>query len=104
MSSLDVKAEDEPAQPKKEVDAKALADVEKYLSVGQDTTSKKSSEATKKKEAEAPKPLVKVDAADVGLLAEQLDMNRVKATELLRKYDADVGKALTGWVTSGAGA
>ena len=32
--------------------------------------------------------------------AEQLDMSKTKATELLRAHDADAVKAMTAWVTA----
>lgn len=43
---------------------------------------------------------VKVDAADVTLLVEQLDMTKPKATELLRSHDGDAVKALTAYITA----
>lgn len=63
MSKLDTRGEEEPTQPKKEVDLKALNDAMKNLGVGQET---EKPQAAKKEEA--PKPLVKVDQADVALL------------------------------------
>lgn len=104
MSSLDVKSEEEPAQPKKEVDQKALAEAMKFLSVGEEKGKKAAEAGGKKKDVEAPKPVIKVDQADVALVAEACDMNKVKATELLRRYDADAGKAMGAWVRAGAGA
>lgn len=101
MSSLDVKTEDEPAQPKKEVDQKALAEAMKFLSVGQDTGATKKAAEGKKKDAEPPKPLVKVDQADVALLVEQLDLSKAKATKLLRANEADVRRAMVAWVEAG---
>lgn len=64
MSSMDIKGDEETAQPKKEVDLGALHDAIKNLSVGQEQSKKPES----KKKEEAPKPLVKVDPADVALL------------------------------------
>jgi hypothetical protein len=41
------------------------------------------------------------DIVDINLAqAEQLDMSKTKATELLRAYDADAVKAMTAWVTA----
>lgn len=65
MSSLDAKGDEDTAQPKKEVDLKALNDAMKNLGVGQEE--KKKTQAVKKDEG-PPKPLVKVDQADVTLL------------------------------------
>lgn len=105
MSSLDVKTEeqDDSAAPKKEVDQKALAEAMKFLSVGQDSNAavKKTAEGGKKKDAEPPKPLLKVDAADVALLVEQLDLPKARATDLLRANEADVEKAMGAWVVAG---
>ena len=52
MSSLDARGEEEPTQPKKEVDLSALNDAIKNLSVGKEE--KKKPEKAKKEEA--PKP------------------------------------------------
>ncbi|WPG98116.1 Hypothetical protein R9X50_00090200 [Acrodontium crateriforme] len=95
MSSLD--ATDESSASKKEVDLKALNNAMRNLGAGGDDKAKKMASAKKE---EAKKPLVKVDPADVTLLAQQLDMNKTKATELLRSHDADVKKAMISWVTS----
>ncbi|KAK3071058.1 hypothetical protein LTR53_009344 [Teratosphaeriaceae sp. CCFEE 6253] len=95
MSSLDAKGEDDAA-PKKEMDLKALNDAMKNLGVAQDQQTP--SAAAKKQEA--PKKLIKVDQADVGLLVDQLDMSKTKATELLRAHEADAVKAMTAWVTA----
>ncbi|KAI5236662.1 hypothetical protein E4T42_09386 [Aureobasidium subglaciale] len=43
---------------------------------------------------------LKVDMADVVLLADNLDVSRVKATELLRSNDADPVKAMRAWFTT----
>lgn len=114
MASLDAKDDEVTAQPKKEADLKALNDAMKNLEVGPEV---KKPQAVKKKE-EPAKPLVKVDQADVTLLvrcewrtadgntcadqdqADQLDMSKMKATELLRAHDADAVKAMTAWVTA----
>lgn len=64
MSKLDARG-DEDAAPKKEMDMKALNDAMKNLGVGQEQEKEKA-QAVKK--VETPKPLVKVDQADVTLL------------------------------------
>ncbi|KAF2454222.1 hypothetical protein BDY21DRAFT_374157 [Lineolata rhizophorae] len=43
---------------------------------------------------------VKVDAADVGLLVDQLELSKVKATELLKAHDGDAVRAMTAFVTA----
>lgn len=63
MSALDAKDNDEG--PKKEVDLKALSDAMKNLDV---TKAGTTAAATKRKEEEVKKPLIKVDAGDVALL------------------------------------
>ncbi|KAL7808534.1 hypothetical protein V8C44DRAFT_359690 [Trichoderma aethiopicum] len=44
--------------------------------------------------AAAAKKSVKVDAADVALLVDQLEVNKAKATELLKAHDGDAVAAL----------
>ncbi|KAF1823720.1 uncharacterized protein K489DRAFT_370040 [Dissoconium aciculare CBS 342.82] len=96
MSSLDVRGDDDGNAPKKEADLKALGEALKSLDVNQ--AQQKRTEIAKKEEA--PKKVIKVDPTDVSLLAEQLDLSKTKATDLLRAHDADVVKALTAWVWS----
>ncbi len=63
MSKLDTRGEEEPVQPKKEVDLKALNDAMKHLGVAQ-----QQEKPLAVKKEEAPKLLIKVDQADVALL------------------------------------
>ncbi|KAM0717304.1 hypothetical protein Q7P37_007156 [Cladosporium fusiforme] len=103
LSSLDNKSLNEPsAAPKKEVDMKALNDAMKALeSVSGGAGSKGAASSGKKVDSDAePVKVVKVDAADVTVLAEQLDVSRPKATELLRTHDLDVVKAMKAWVAA----
>jgi NACalpha-BTF3-like transcription factor len=103
MSSLeDARSADinAPAQPKKEVDMKALTDAMKMLEAGVKPATQKKADDSKKKEEEVKKPLIKVEPADVTLVMEQLDMNKQKATDLLRAHEADPVKAMTAWVTA----
>lgn len=67
LSALDAKGDEDASQPKKEVEIKALGEAMKNLEFAQGGASKKPASETKK-EQEAPKKLVKVDAADVTLL------------------------------------
>ncbi|KAK5110255.1 hypothetical protein LTR62_006108 [Meristemomyces frigidus] len=99
LSSLDTRAT-ENETPKREVDLRALNDAMKNLSAAQDRTS--TSAAGAKKEEAAKRPVVKVDQTHVALVAEQLDMSKIKATELLRAHDVDPVKAMTAWVTAAA--
>ncbi|KAI1374259.1 hypothetical protein F4677DRAFT_447582 [Hypoxylon crocopeplum] len=41
---------------------------------------------------------VKVDAADVALLVDQLDLNKAKATELLKAHDGDAVQAMKAFI------
>ncbi|KAK4507597.1 hypothetical protein PRZ48_001332 [Zasmidium cellare] len=99
LSSLDVKEDQDATPNKKEVDLKALGEAMKNLELTQGTGKTTASSGTAKKE-EAPKKLVKVDAADVGLLVDQLDLTKAKATDLLRAHDADALKAMKAWITA----
>ncbi|CAK7268677.1 hypothetical protein SEPCBS119000_003183 [Sporothrix epigloea] len=42
---------------------------------------------------------VKVDAADVALLVDQLEMTKIKATDLLKQHEGDAVKALRAYVS-----
>ncbi|KAL3473541.1 hypothetical protein BJX99DRAFT_233362 [Aspergillus californicus] len=44
------------------------------------------------------KPAVKVSAEDVGLLVNELDLSKVKATELLRAHEGNANKAITAFI------
>ncbi|KFG82634.1 hypothetical protein MANI_003708 [Metarhizium anisopliae] len=46
----------------------------------------------------APAKSVKVDAADVSLLVDELELSKPKATELLKAHDGDAVKAMRAWV------
>lgn len=114
MDKLDVRGSDEDAQPKKEMDLKALNDAMKNLGVGQEKEKPKTV-----KKGDAPKPLLKVDQADVAFIVshwsraltdmccmadcgqmDQLDLSKSKATDLLRAHEADSVEAMTAWVTA----
>ncbi|TVY25842.1 hypothetical protein LHYA1_G006197 [Lachnellula hyalina] len=47
----------------------------------------------------AVKKNVKVDQADVALLVEELELNKIKSTDLLKAYEGDVTQALKAYVT-----
>ncbi|RMX72440.1 hypothetical protein D0869_14616 [Hortaea werneckii] len=111
MSSLDAKPDDN-AEPKKELDMKAINDAMKNLeTIGQQGEKKPAAEETsarkqaqeamkRRQEEDARRKAVKVDQADVALLAEQLDMSKPKATDFLKSHEANAVKAMTTWVTS----
>ena len=121
---------DASSAPKKEIDLKALNDAMKALDsgAGGKKVSAAAAAAGGLKKDEEPAKLIKVDAADVSLLvswssfaslsclgqrssndcfaddamqqAEQLDLSRPKATELLRAHDADAVRAMKAWVSA----
>ncbi|KAF1349969.1 hypothetical protein BDV97DRAFT_352880 [Delphinella strobiligena] len=85
LSNLDAQADNDTTI--KQADTEALGNAMKGLSVGTHAA------------AAAQKKAVKVDSADVTMLAQQLDVPRTKATELLKSHDADVVKAIAAWIT-----
>jgi len=89
LSSLDARGDDDDTPSKKDVDAEALGKAMKDLD---DKDGAKAQEAAAKK--------VKIDAADVALLVEQLELSKTKATELLRSHEGDAVKAMTAYVTA----
>ncbi|KAG5993587.1 hypothetical protein E4U54_003319 [Claviceps lovelessii] len=46
----------------------------------------------------APSKNIRVDDADVAMLVDQLELPKVKATELLRAHDGDATKAMRAWI------
>ncbi|KAF2476459.1 uncharacterized protein BDR25DRAFT_252467 [Lindgomyces ingoldianus] len=87
LSALD--AHDDEAGQKKDVDTKALGEAMKELKVDE---GKGKTEMAEKKKA------VKVEAADVTLLVSELELSKVKVTELLRAHDGDAVKAMIAFV------
>ncbi|PGH10281.1 hypothetical protein GX51_00038 [Blastomyces parvus] len=65
-----------------------------------DTDAKKSKTEGKTDEVEkaVKKKVLKVAAEDVGLLADQLDLTKVKATELLKAHEGDPIKAIRAYI------
>lgn len=95
LSSLDARKDDDSAT--KDVDQEAVRQAMDRLSALGASDS-----MTKKKEAEklVVKKAVKVDAADVALVVEELEMTKNKATEFLKAHDGDITKALRAYVTA----
>ncbi|KAK5663590.1 hypothetical protein OQA88_4021 [Cercophora sp. LCS_1] len=87
LSKLDSRGDDESATGR-EVDQEAMKNAMSAL----DGAGAKSAE---KKEVKK----IKVDAADVALLVEELEVSKGRATELLKAADGDAVKALTDYVT-----
>ncbi|KAF2201086.1 hypothetical protein GQ43DRAFT_47585 [Delitschia confertaspora ATCC 74209] len=91
LSSLDAN-DDESGGAKKDVDTKALGEAMKNLNVeGKDKGEEKKASAKK---------VVKIDATDVNLLMDQVDLSKAEATDLLRAHDGDSVKAMVAIVTS----
>ncbi|KAL2018395.1 hypothetical protein VTK56DRAFT_873 [Thermocarpiscus australiensis] len=84
LSKLDTHGDDEAA-PAREVDQEAVKKAMNALGGGG---------ASEKKETKK----VKVDAADVNLLVEELELSKVKATELLKAHDGDAVKAMRAYI------
>ncbi|KAL2127236.1 hypothetical protein VTI74DRAFT_11059 [Chaetomium olivicolor] len=82
LSKLDAHGDDEGAA--REVDQEAVKNAMNALGGGPE-----------KKEV---KKTVKVDAADVNLLVEELELSKVKATELLKAHDGDAVKAMKAYI------
>ncbi|KAK0618382.1 hypothetical protein B0T17DRAFT_601309 [Bombardia bombarda] len=94
LSKLDAHRDDEAA-PAREVDHEAVKNAMDALGGGD-------VKQAGKKEVKK----VKVDAADVALLhvraqqVDELELNKIKATELLKAHDGDAVKVLRAYVTS----
>ncbi|KAL7620856.1 hypothetical protein AAE478_009854 [Parahypoxylon ruwenzoriense] len=85
MASLDARGDD--ATPQHAVDQEAVSKAMKSLGSGA---------ATEKKEVKK----VKVDAADVALLVDELDLTKPKATELLKAHDGDAVRAMKAFIAA----
>ncbi|KUJ09654.1 uncharacterized protein LY89DRAFT_690106 [Mollisia scopiformis] len=57
---------------------------------------------TKKDEQKVVKKAIKVDPADVTLLVEELELTKIKATDLLKAHEGDVEKALRAYIAPAA--
>ncbi|CAG8888269.1 unnamed protein product [Penicillium egyptiacum] len=67
------------------------------IAAGQDSGNQKTVEGPKTDEV-LNKKTVKVAPADVTLLVDHLDLNKIKATELLKAHDGDATKAMKAFV------
>ncbi|ORY19826.1 hypothetical protein BCR34DRAFT_595272 [Clohesyomyces aquaticus] len=88
LSALDAKDDEDK---KGEVDTNALGEAMKGLTVAEGKAA-----GAKEKDKDAAKKIVnvKVDAADVTLLVNELELSKAKATELLKSSDGDAVKAM----------
>lgn len=98
LASLDSKAEGAPSS--QNVDQEAVQNAIKNLSGAGKAPKKAAAAGLSKKTDDAPKkPLVKVDAADVTVVMEECEFNKVRATDFLRTHEGDLGSALRAFVT-----
>ncbi|TGO60975.1 hypothetical protein BCON_0031g00540 [Botryotinia convoluta] len=95
LSSLDAPREDDSTATK-EVDQEAVRKAMERLA-GTGTTNGKV--AKKGDEKKVVKKIVKVEAADVNLLVEELELTKIKATDLLKAHDGDATTALRASIT-----
>ncbi|KAI9841328.1 MAG: hypothetical protein M1837_000761 [Sclerophora amabilis] len=113
MSSVSARAnddDDDGAQPAKEVDREALGKAMKNLNIdgggkGVTGAGKKVEDEDEDEEAREKKKkaaAVKVDQADVALLVEELELSKLRATDLLRAHEGDAVKAMESYVTVSA--
>ena len=95
LASLDASNDDAAAG--RDVDQEAVNKAMKSLGGGAAAASSKTNASAAKA---APAKNVKVDAADVALVVDQLELTRAKATELLKAHDGDAVKAMRGFVNA----
>lgn len=97
LSSLDATREDDSTATK-DVDQEAVRKAMDRLA-GSGSTNGTTS---KKEEKKVVKKVVKVDQADVALLVEELELSKIKATELLKSHDGNAEQALRAFITPSA--
>ncbi|KAA8648963.1 hypothetical protein EYZ11_005366 [Aspergillus tanneri] len=81
---------------------KAMSRLE--IAAGTGSAAKRTNDAQKKQTEMVKKKAVKVAAEDVTLLVDELELSKVKATELLKSHDGDAKKAIKTFVTPAVGA
>ena len=106
MSSLEERGGDEEeTKPNKQIDQEALGKAISRLELA-DKAGKVATGGEKEGKVEdgerEKRAKVKVDQADVGLLVQELDLNKVKATELLRAHEGDAVRAMRAFVRATA--
>lgn len=96
LASLDTAAGDDAAS--KNVDQDAVGQAMKNLGGSTGPGAGKGGSTTAAAAA-APKKAVKVDAADVALLVQELELPKAKVTELLKAHDGDAVATMRAYVT-----
>lgn len=94
LASLDTT--DDASAASKNVDQEAVGQAMKNLGANAVSGSSKSGSAIA---SAAPKKAVKVDAADVTLLVQELELPKVKVTEILKSCDGDAVAAMRSYIT-----
>lgn len=109
MSSLETRGGDEEAEAKrfgnKQIDQEALGKAISRLELADKAGKVAAGEkgkGQKEKEEREKRAKVKVDQADVALLVQELDLNKVKATELLKAHEGDAVRAMRAFVRATA--
>ena len=105
MSSLETRGGDEEGKTNKQIDREALGKAISRLELtdraGKVAAGSKGQTERDKEEREK-RAKIKVDQADVGLIGEELDLSKPKATELLKIHAGDAVKAMTAFVRATA--
>ncbi|KAJ6104563.1 hypothetical protein N7523_010883 [Penicillium sp. IBT 18751x] len=93
-------AADGPAKGPSSAEQEALGKAMSRLEIAAGKGSAKTNNTeTQKKEAEVKRKAVKISASDVIFLAEQLDLHKNKATDLLKAHEGNVTLALKAFIT-----
>ncbi|KAL7927135.1 hypothetical protein ACQKWADRAFT_279626 [Trichoderma austrokoningii] len=90
LASLDAPPDAAPTPSNENINSEAVSQA--MLKLGEDKKSKKpaaNTASTTTSSTAAVKKNVKVDAADVALVVDELEVNKAKATELLKAHDGD---------------
>ncbi|KAM3087918.1 hypothetical protein ACMFMG_001986 [Clarireedia jacksonii] len=95
LSSLDAPRDDDSTSTK-DVDQEAVRQAMNRLA---GTSTANGAVAKKGDDKKVVKKIIKVDPADVTLLIDELELTKIKATDLLRAYDGDAEKALRSYIT-----
>ncbi|KAL1303861.1 hypothetical protein AAFC00_000317 [Neodothiora populina] len=93
LSNLDANTESNNAS--RQADTEALGRAMQDLNVRSDATAGAQQEGVN---SAVTRKVAKVDATDVTLLVQQLDIPKSKATELLKRNNADVTQSISAWL------
>ncbi|KAH8591548.1 hypothetical protein B0O99DRAFT_654431 [Bisporella sp. PMI_857] len=98
LSSLDAPRDDDSSVAK-DVDQDAVRKAMDRLAGSAATNG---SVTKKEDQSRLVKKVVKVDQGDIALVVEELELSKVKATELLKSHDGDVRSALKAFIVPSA--